>query len=274
MARAQEVEDSVYDFLYVDNRRIGLLLSQFGEDGVLTELTRTSGVDSESSGGLDLKVVQAGHKEAATTGLSRTFDPRWLLPLRFLDVAQSLINREAVKAGIGQVVLVAGDLWVIDLSILKNMIGDPALSKLLLKPEKAPAGPRQVKNAGQDSMSFGMAVMKVMPHAIQARLTSSNASFWASLSEDGLTTGPADLFLKHGLKIAGEWSMVGILDAIPDENLHPTQLNVQAAIDAANLGAYAGGLAMMTPHIRPILGRPAQAYGITPLLVFREVSRA
>lgn len=29
----------------------------------------------------------------------------------------------------------------------------------------------------------------------------------------------------------------------------------------------------MVPFIRPALGRPKDAYGITPLLIFREIAR-
>ena len=49
MAQEQESRDSVFDFLYVDNRRIGLYLSQFSEFGNLTSLVQSvSTTDSKS----------------------------------------------------------------------------------------------------------------------------------------------------------------------------------------------------------------------------------
>src|SRR4051812_39282654 len=112
MAQGQSGDDSVYDFLYVDARRIGLLLSQFGQEGVLTELTRHAQTDSETGGGLDLKIVKMDSTEGETKALTRRFDPQWLLPLRFLDLAKEMLVRDVSKAGIGQLILASGSLGI------------------------------------------------------------------------------------------------------------------------------------------------------------------
>ena len=53
MAQDPEKGDSVYDFLYVDARRIAVFLSQFGQYGHLTSLTRAELEASSTSGGLN-----------------------------------------------------------------------------------------------------------------------------------------------------------------------------------------------------------------------------
>jgi hypothetical protein len=78
--------------------------------------------------------------------------------------------------------------------------------------------------------------------------------------------------LKHGIQLAGEWLTLGILDAVPTHPLSDAQTEAQNAVTMATLGPMMGGLGVMADVLRPILGRPSEAYGLTPLLVFREVA--
>ena len=109
-----------------------------------------------------------------------------------------------------------------------------------------------------------MEFMPLLPHGIQARMVDIlNKSVWFSLREDGLSTSPGDVFLKHGSNIAGDWNVVGIVDALPSNGYQPKspfEDGMQKAI--ADLGS----------NLRPAFGRPNDAWGMTPLLIFREVS--
>jgi len=102
-------------------------------------------------------------------------------------------------------------------------------------------------------------------------MQSENNSYWASVAYEGLTTKPNDVFLMHGLRISSDWVMVGLLDAVPDPVEEPHIKEMRKSADEATLGLYAGALASMLPIIRPMMGRPENAYGVTPLLIFREV---
>lgn len=119
---------------------------------------------------------------------------------------------------------------------------------------------------------MALELVHALPTTVQGRFLSGQDQFWGSLIPEGLTSSPGDLMLKHGIQIAGQWSTVGILDATPDT----TKSEVEQAIDQvkamAALGAVMGGIGLMASHLRPMLGRPTEAYGITPLLVFREVA--
>lgn len=50
----QENEDSAYDFIYVDNRRVAQYLSQFSQFGHLTGLTRVDGKTQSGGGGVNV----------------------------------------------------------------------------------------------------------------------------------------------------------------------------------------------------------------------------
>jgi hypothetical protein len=69
--------------------------------------------------------------------------------------------------------------------------------------------------------------------------------------------------------------MLGILDAFPDDNSEAEQMESEAASTASSemlAGSPFGELMnLMLPFIRPLLGRPFSAYGMTPLMIFREI---
>ena len=118
-------------------------------------------------------------------------------------------------------------------------------------------------------------MLATLPHAVQAAITERGGPqdrvTWCSLRDENLIVPGSDLLLKHGVRIAGEWSMLGILDALPDAAVagSPELAQMLSAFSLGSLGAVIGPMA---PAIRTMLGRPTDAYGMTPLLIFREVS--
>jgi hypothetical protein len=80
------------------------------------------------------------------------------------------------------------------------------------------------------------------------------------------------LLLKHGVGIEGTWSMLGVLDALPISGFDEMKADLSQVTAAESLGALGLLLGKLGPAIRRMLGRPDGSYGITPLLIFREVS--
>ncbi|MBW6422802.1 hypothetical protein KX729_15195 [Rhizobium sp. XQZ8] len=120
-------------------------------------------------------------------------------------------------------------------------------------------------------------MLPVLPHAIQAAVSTYYASAWCTLREDSITIAAADLYMKHGISIEGKWAMVGILDAMPDIEASMddgTPYEVAKQVIAGSKLSMAGF--MLAPHlvapVRGLLGRPPSSYGLTPLLLFRSVS--
>lgn len=313
-ARVARPHDSVFDFLYHDARRTASFLAQLDPDGHLTGIKRTERVEETSSdksgasaqGGIPTlaraqAMFEGQRGKLAGEGAERTYDPLWSNARALLDYLdeRDLIRRDVSAARIGEFVLVTGGLTMMDLSLFKTVWSLPAMRELAIKgavqqqadPPAPEARNRQERRAltkkvgsnggpspeARQQMEGAFAIVGMLPHTVQARITRPDGMVvWSSLREDGLVTSAADLMLKHGSAIAGQWSALGVLDALPDADAEGnlTDSGVQSIISALSLSGSAFGklLVDMEPHIRPMLGRPFQAYGITPLLIFREVS--
>lgn len=297
---------SVYDFLYHDSRRIASFLSQFDESGLLTGITQgetaTRGAKRGYKVGLGGNVPLFGGGnvdferspgESGGESLERAYDPFWANAREFLDAldARGLIHRDLQQARIGQFVLVRGSLIIADLKMLERVWPLASVQKVMAasataaaEPEEEVYGNRQQRMAAQakqrkqqpkgvpDEIQMVMDILPHLPHSGQFHLIADDFAVWAPASEDALVGLMSDLVLKHGAKIAGEWAMVGILDALPydegDEGLTPMEM-IRAGMTSDGIAKAALQLA---PFIRIALGRPLLSYGVTPLLVFREIA--
>ncbi|KIQ02250.1 hypothetical protein RU07_12470 [Agrobacterium tumefaciens] len=306
-AREQESEDSVFDFLYYDVSRIASFLSQFDSSGHLTELRQSQSAYQRThrSGTVEVKgsILAAsalGKDELRTENNSeksnqKSYDPRWVNALSFLDYLEDahLLNRDLTHASIGQLVLFTGDLSLFDLSILKSLWSLPAAKNLLItgatqsaqqdavpqnRRERRLTGPetKQKKNEAEAAVEM----LTILPHSVQAAVSKADQSVWCTLREENLTVAPSDLFMKHGLSIDGEWAIVGILDAYPDDGEQEADEDgisislVKQMMAGVRLGGFATIFGpQFAPAIRQMLGRPSAAHGFTPLLIFREIAR-
>lgn len=293
---------SVLDFLYNDSRRIGSYLSQF-EVGHLQQLTQSKGAErakkenSDSNFKGSVPAIVTGELKygeqtsvAASENLVRVYDPLWSNARAFLDhlSENELIQRDIAQAHIGQFVLVSGSLIVSDMHMLKDMWASPVVQGFIKasaeqavdEPEAAALNRAQRRAAGKSSKTqksapsetdLTVALLQHLPHSGQMHIINDEFAVWGSAVEGAMVGLMSDLVLKHGAKIAGQWSMLGILDAYPfreDEMMTGIEM-VRAGMTMENVSKVALQLA---PAIRQALGRPLLSYGMTPLLVFREVS--
>jgi hypothetical protein len=287
--------DSVFDFLYNDVRRVDSFLSQFSDSGVLQKVTET---DSESrskrtkSAGSAIAGVptivggQLSHEREAThEGTSageRVYDPLWTNALTLLDFidAGNMLGRSLSEGAVGQFVLVTGTLVILDLAVLKQVWDMPKIRELMLSGisggiqnpfPKSGAKKLNQHDQNKEILTFMLNIIKLFPHGMQARLFTPNDEIvWCSLRDDGLIGSSTDLLFKHGATISGTWNILGVLDALPDsktEGLNDEQTKTFGPEVAAH------AMLTLSPVARMMLGRPAEAYGLTPLLVFRQVHR-
>ena len=285
MVRALEKDDSVYDFLYIDSRRLALFLSQFSQYGHLTALTRSVNETASKSGGVNVQIAKMDTTSSEQTAQTRQFDTQWVAPLTFLDQAnqKGMISRDLENSHIGRLSLVTGELALFDLAVIQTAWGLDHVKNVLRQASSTSAPQptnrqerRKSEKTGGGDLSSGfeaaLSLLKTFPHAILATIQVNGQSVWSSVHADGLIVSASDLMIKHGVHIAGPWNMVGVVDALPDQEEPDQAANARqetAAASLGSLGAFIGGIA---PAVRGMLGRPKNAYGMTPLLIFREVS--
>lgn len=265
---------SVFDFLFHDARRVGSFLAQFETYGVPSQVKATEGIGSTgttktaTSGKLSLPALAQGQlsKDVSVAdelreATERTYDPLWTNARALLDYLseQDLLQRDIWEARIGQFVLASGTLVILDLAMLKNAWDKPVIKRKIQQQE--------------ENAQFLLELLSIMPHSLQASRFGENFGVWCSLPEESLVGQSSDLVLKHGALVPGNWSMLGIVDATPDpkpgEGEGENMDDVVAREAGSMVGTFAAQLAPMT---RDLLGRPRTSFGITPLLIFRQVS--
>ena len=301
--------DSVYDFLYHDARRIGSFLAQFDNLGHLQQVTSSETVAKGAKRGYSLKVGGSlpvpGSPEGAEGGitfgvdpsqsgseaLARVYDPLWTNALALLDCLdeRGLIQRDVSAARLGQFVIASGKLSILNTEMVPKFWESQAIREMAARqwsenartqwaanPENAKlkGGQRDraeklVFNAATQMAKGGLDILASFPHSAQCSIDGTNFSVWSSLSADGMVGTVADLSLKHGTELPGEWHLLGVLDALPD------QIPAQTAIVNTGVPQHFGTLIRNLSNLgRTMLGRAPGAYGMTALLLFREAGGA
>lgn len=291
---------SVLDFLYHDSRRIASFLAQFEGDGHLQSLTRTKdgsrGKTRASETGVKgtIGIAAGDHKGSTETsvelaeGYARVFDPYWANARAFLDFLSEhgMIEPDITTARMGQFVLVKGSLIVSDLESFREVWKSDIVRRFVIASAQenegeATEGNRQQRLGNKaktrhmpkkvSEADLVMELLPHLPHSSQIHIVTDDYAAWGTASAENLTGSFADLALKHGAKIAGEWSAIGILDGMPFEEgelMSPLeQMRVGLTVESVSRVPL-----LLAPHVRQTLGRPLLSYGITPLLIFREVA--
>jgi hypothetical protein len=118
----------------------------------------------------------------------------------------------------------------------------------------------------KESIPLWFEVMSILPSGVQASIAGIDYKVWMSLRKESLIIPPGDLLLKHGAGIAGVWNVIGILDAVPDAQ-HPITMYTSPG------GPIMGMLTGFYPAARALYGRPSDAFGMTPILIYRKITR-
>jgi hypothetical protein len=278
-------QQRVLDFLYHDARRVGSLLAQLNEAGLLTSVRKNEGksatnkaaIDGQIEGSIPLISRAKGgtslSRDSSRTGqLERTFDPLWQNARRFVEYAETA-SVEITDSNIGQIVAVTGQITIVDFDFLKNFVANKAIMESLLSGDDQSAN-RQERRASRNNPKskandppiaelFGL-----FPYKVQMTVEGT-VQTWSTIVEEFLVTEASDLVLKYGGALGGTWTVIGILDAMPSY----FDGSLVGDVDFSD-GVEAFGMKLtkaMAPMARVLLGRPFDAYGVTPLVVFREI---
>jgi hypothetical protein len=230
-----------------------------------------------ASGGRD---SEREYQKDVDQSAARTYDPLWANALALLDHLQqrAMLTSNVHVANVGQFVLATGPLKVLNVKLLESIWGTSAASQMNALNTAALSAQEQVNNL------LGLEIIQRMPHMIQAQLLAQQepASLsWMALDEDNLIVPASTLMMKYGPWIGGDWSVLAIKDAELDNGpVIDAELgglmggDWEAAADARSSTPFALLAEMIAPIARRMMGRPAGFYGLTPVLIFREVNAA
>lgn len=270
MAQEQPNIDCIYDFIYLDSKRLTSFLAQLDDDGVLLSIKKTKHIEEEQKnlGSVGITATRVTTEDNATIGKQseRHYDSSIAALYAVIDRLDEsgFIKKSIGATAMGQLLLCSGTITFHDIRMMRDL-WDPIM-KHVINQQASQAVSRQQKALLQNKTKEAehlKSILSALPHALLMTLFSEGESLWSSLEEEHLKINSDDITLKHGANFAGRWHVLGILDAKPDD---------APAIRPTTGNELFDGMAEMLSVIRATLGRPANAYGITPIAIFRTVS--
>lgn len=266
--------ESIYDFIYLDNTKIKSFYAQITGNGSLTTIK-----ESSSNSMTELKEATIGiptitggklsHSETPVKSSERLYDGIPTMPREMIDKLDELgfIGRELKEDNLGRLVLLEGTLGVLDVGMLKEMI-EPAINFYVKDLQKT--NTKESRAEAKDINSLKAEVIQFLrsvPYALQSRLLVRNQSsnkldeVWMTLNREELVVKSHDLNFKHGEFITGKWYLLGVLDALPNDDFvyENQKTEVQVGIEA------------ILTVLRTFVGRATTSFGITPIAIFRNI---
>jgi hypothetical protein len=268
-------EEYLSDYAYVDTSRLAYYYGQLSENGLVTQSKHTSKTTGKDTGKLEVKAVMVSGLGQVETSSERSIelqvDPSYTRPQETLDALYTagFVGSGLSNARIGNLVLTKGHLSIFDIRMLKEMWMH--IAGITAQQETANiASPKDRQKAFEarkkEAQSTAEIISKV-PHSVQGTCVTDQGDAWFTLQTEYMRINAEDLVFKHGCDLEGEWHVLGIVDALPDNMTEPSpgQSHVTSELEV--------GLRMMLAAIRNALGRPPHRYGITPLLIFRTMRK-
>ena len=184
------------------------------------------------------------------------------------------MRRTLEKPSIGSLVLLPGSLYLANMRTFEKTWD--AISSGVAAPQE-PQGNRKARLAARSRGEVqppqpdlgGLRILGSLEQPIFMVFKSEQHRLWSTLAGDYLISGSADLNLKHGLRVAGEWHILGILDCLPGNG--QTDPQEMGRIAGGGDNVFGSGIVVMFNEFRLALGRPEDCYGITPLVIMRQI---
>lgn len=270
MAQDLPNTELLFDFLYVDNYRIKSYYAQLTGFGALSALkmsdnTVTTQSKEANIGAPPIAGAKLSYVDTITNVGERSYDPMPSMPSDIINRLDELgfIGRELSCDNLGNLVLLSGKLGISDIGLLKD------LSDVILRisaDEKASleTNPNKRKKIYDQEIKANkniFEILKHIPYSLEARLVMGGDEIWMTLNRDEIIGKAYELNFKHGDFLSGDYYVLGVLDATPNDNyqnnLHQNDLKI--------------AMSVMTKALKDLMGRPNDCYGITPIAIFRII---
>ncbi len=218
-------------------------------------------------------------KQSSEGRIERRYDPTWARALNFLDEigARGMLARSTEGASLGSLLLLRGSIAIV------NMRAFERVWSALAAPNPSPSQPQNRKarrasvkspnaagNEIDEETAQALKLFGSLDQPILMVFDTGEVRLWSTLIDSNLLGGARDLNLKHGLVIPGDWHIVGILDGKPDTpDGSPAEFTNFCGSENNDFSVAA---AHLWRELRAVIGRPPDCFGITPLVIMREVA--
>ncbi|UOO76053.1 hypothetical protein LVJ85_08325 [Neisseria sp. Dent CA1/247] len=272
MVHDEAAENSLYDFIYINHEALSLYNAQLDKDGLLTHQVITKSVSDQQKNqlGASVKLVSGGHEMQSSVSESTqsNFDASRAMPLNVIRELnhRGLIQKDVEQAKLGQIVLFSGRLQIVDYALMASIVRPATQMHINEMPCKTPTE-KLNKKAKQAEFDAFANLIEQMPKLIQFRLFDDHRSAWGTISSGSLMVHSLDFVMKHAITVPGQWHILAVLDALPDGaaemEIDKAAFKYMTQMESAYMEAFI--------HLRGLMGRRLEEYGVSPLAIFRKV---
>lgn len=260
--------DSIFDFLYVDHTRIGILFSQLPDEtrGHLKEVLAEDQFTGQTSSSVGYSAGATGNWANSRGSIQKQtlrYDPIWFHAASFLNVfdANGLLTRGDHDPVMSELRLFRGRLSVCDMRLMKP-VWAALIESLASSHLTGQMNAQQAKQFGPAMKAALKGFLDGLPQTITGTHQTQVGRLWFTLRQEHLIAPIEEFLLKWGVTFPGEWHVVAIVDGKDRE---------AADYDASGEGLEAISANVFT-EVGTMFGRPAGTIAVTPILIFREVT--
>jgi hypothetical protein len=277
----QATPNPLLDFLYADHERVASFLAQIQHAGVLRGAEETAGRGEKSTkeGGLNLGPLHGGlsGEQDWNREVRLTYDPLWSNSRKLIEHIENNATTDGTSfVGLGQLRILSGQLLAYDLSSLTSLMNSEAMDDFIAggisdQPHMEGRSPKAKSDLKKREASVIRSFLATLNLGVGFVLVTEEQHFWFSVKREFLSLHSMDIPLKYPAHISGNWRVLGLIDAMPNDHIEGLQPVLAKGID----GLMPNMVVQMMQLIGVIVGlfgRPLPAYGLSPLVVYRQVS--
>lgn len=265
----------IFDFLYADHEKVASILSQIEDGGAPSETSVRAQRGKDNKAGLSAKLAGIGGDASVNRNLQyevrQTYDPLWVNSRKLIEHVGALGSSSEID--IGQIRVFDGSLVAFDQSVLPKLMSSSSMRDFIAAGMDGSQidGKRNIKafNENKKEADVIQTYIASLDLGIQFVLNSMGTGFWFNINRNNLYLHEMDIPLKFPVIISGEWKVLGIIDALPNDQFALDHLDEMGAAD--HIPAMLGNLGQLIGFTSVLFGRRLDSYGIKPLAIFREI---
>jgi len=278
---ATEHKPSLLDFLYSDHERVASFVSQLSGIGFLKGYERQSDKDKNKAKEGSLKVGGVGGSASLDTswhrGIRETYDPLWETSVELVQHVEKQQALKVPKIEVGQLVCLSGELFALDLAFVRELMNADSMAEFIARGSQdntENSTHQKKKHVNKNSEEYKNAqviieYMKSIPLDIQFMMHASNSSFSFNIKREYLNLHQSDIPLKFPFQISGHWSIIGVIDAAPQD--HIAGVIAKGDVVESMYPALAQPFIQLIGTSGVMFGRNMNAFGLSPLAIYRRV---